>query len=200
MWLEELCFQQSFCVYHDTVCITTLLWHPGVRTRVQPVLPGIPTSESAPQLFRQYQVVDFIGTTAFIECILHRKLQIMTILQQPHQSKPMAVWLGIDSELTWPNNNIHQQRMLIWPWNHNYDCLCVCCRAMETSCILDLLRMHSSSTKYSLAPSLPSPLCMWVKGRWILQSTTTWLTPSSPCCSACRLGLLPSSIQFQWVK
>lgn len=71
---------------------------------------------------------------------------------------------------------------------------------METSWTLELLHTDSSSTKCSLAPSLPSPLCIWVKGRWIPQSTTTWPTPSLPCsAAACRSGLLPSSILLQWV-
>lgn len=49
-------FQQIFSVYHGTVCASTLLRQPGVRTRVQPVHSGIPASDAGKQLLRQYQI------------------------------------------------------------------------------------------------------------------------------------------------
>lgn len=84
--------------------------------------------------------------------------------------------------------------------NNEFQLCYVCSLAMEARHSMELLDMDSSSTKCSLLPSLPSPLCMWLKARWTPRSTTTWSTPSSPCCAAaCRLELPPSSTPSQWV-
>lgn len=82
----------------------------------------------------------------------------------------------------------------------------VACRALDLHHLMGLQNMANShiqwviSTQHSRPPSLTSPQCTWLEARWPNQSTTTCVTPSSPCCAAsCHLELLPSSTPSSWV-